>query len=112
MSNNSREKKIIVWMRFKPESTDPLDYDLNVHHVTMRSVYASLVSLYENGKVTPQIAQSWESNSEKDIWKLTLNNDLTFANGDKITPQIVLKTFRSGQDMKKGGSLRSRPGFA
>ncbi len=116
MSNNSREKKIIVWMRFKPESTDPLDYDLNVHHVTMRSVYASLVSLYENGKVTPQIAQSWESNSEKDIWKLTLNNDLTFANGDKITPQIVLKTFKrlvlvKNKSDSKSGFLEYLKGF-
>lgn len=94
MSDRRENKKLVIWMRFKPESTDPLDYDLNVHHVTMRSIYSSLVSMYENGKISPQIAKKWESNQENDSWKVTIGDNLYFSNGDLITPEIVLKTFK------------------
>jgi hypothetical protein len=60
----------------------------------MRSVFASLVSMYENGKIAPQIATSWSNNDDKSIWSLKLNPHWTFANGELITPNVVLKSFK------------------
>jgi len=94
MPNNHEKKTLVAWMRFHPSSTDPLDYDLTVHHITMRSVYASLVTLYKNGSIAPQIATSWISNNDKSQWILNLNPTWTFANGDVVTPQIVLASFK------------------
>lgn len=92
--SNNKNKTLKIWMRFKPQSTDPLEYDLSVHHTTMRSVFASLVSTYENGKVAPQIASSWSNNENKSIWSLKINPKWTFSNGEIITPQEVLKSFK------------------
>jgi len=92
--SSNKNKTLKIWMRFKPQSTDPLEYDLGVHHVTMRSVFASLVSMYENGKIAPQIASSWSNNDNKSIWSLKLNPKWTFANGEIITLKEVLKSFK------------------
>ncbi|MFA6238895.1 MAG: ABC transporter substrate-binding protein [Bacteriovorax sp.] len=91
---NTKDKPLKVWMRFKPSSSDPLKYDLSVHHVTMRSVFASLVSLYENGRIAPQIASSWMDKDDKRTWDLKLNTSWTFSNGEKISPEEVLKSFK------------------
>lgn len=92
--SNNKNKTLKVWMRFRPSSTDPLQYDLSVHHVTMRSVFASLVSMYENGKIAPQIASSWSNSDNKSIWNLKLNPNWTFSNGEKVTFDDVLNTFK------------------
>lgn len=92
--SSNKNKTLKIWMRFKPQSTDPLEYDLGVHHLTMRSVFASLVSMYENGKIAPQIASSWSNNENKSIWSLKLNSKWTFSNGEIITPKEVLKSFK------------------
>lgn len=83
-----------VWTRFKPTSADPMKYDLSVHHITMRSVLASLVSVYKNGEITPQMASSWTKSSDSKTWKVILNPNWTFDNGDRITPAIVVKNFK------------------
>lgn len=101
------ERELNVWMRFKPQSTDPLNYDLDVHHMTMRSVYASLVSLYGVGKVTPQIGKSWENSEDKREWIVTLDPAWKFSNGDSVTPEIVLKNFKRVLKLKKDSGSRS-----
>lgn len=92
--NKTDDKSLKVWMRFEPVSTDPLDYDLDVHHMTMRSVYASMVSLYGNGKITPQIAKSWTVSNDAKEWVLLLDDDWKFSNGEKITPEVVIKNWK------------------
>lgn len=93
-NDRHKETPITVWTRFKPSSVDPMDYDLAVHHVAMRSVFASLVSLYRSGNIEPQIAKKWESNTDNKIWKLTIDTEWTFKNGQKVTPLIVLNNFK------------------
>ncbi len=116
MNNQNTNKTLVVWMRFKPETTDPLKYDLSVHHVTMRSVFASLVSMYENGKISPQIATSWHSNQDQTTWTVTISTDWKFSNGDLITPEIVLRNFKrlvlvKNRENSKSGLLEYLRGF-
>lgn len=87
-------KSLKVWTRFQPTSADTLKYDLSVHHITMRSVFASLVSVYKAGSIEPQIANKWTVDDSKKEWRMSINTTWTFANGDTVTPQIVLRSFK------------------
>ena len=87
-------KPLTIWTRFQPTSTDPLLYDLAVHHITMRSVFASLVSNYRSGHIEPQVAKSWTVSDDKKIWTMVIDDKQTFSNGDSITPEIVLRNFK------------------
>jgi len=101
-------KKLRVWTKFAPYSADPMEYDQAVHHLTMRSVLASLVSTYKNGSIEPQIAKSWSSKNNLQEWELILDSNWTFENGEKITSNIVLKNLtrvlylKNYQDSKSG----------
>lgn len=60
----------------------------------MRSVIASLVSIYKEGEITPQLARSWSNSNNFKIWEITLANNWSFSNGEKITPEDILKNFK------------------
>lgn len=87
-------KNMVVWTRFKPSSADPMKYDLSVHHITMRSVMASLVSIYKNGEIAPQVASKWQKSEDSKEWKVTIDPNWTFENGDKITSEIIVRNFK------------------
>lgn len=98
---------LTVWTRFQPYSVDPLDYDYDVHHLVMRSVYASLVSEYKEGEITPQIARSWKNSSDFTRWEMEIDKEWLFSNGDKITPEIVLRNFKRLVLIKNKGKSNS-----
>lgn len=91
VTNNDTLKITLV---MQPKSTDPLDYDSSIHHNTMRSIYASLVSNYKKGEITPQIATKWEALDNHKIWKLDISKDWKFQSGLHVTPQIVVKSLK------------------
>lgn len=94
MGDNNEKKVLKVWMRFQPSSVDPMDYDLSEHHSAMRSVFASLVSMYHVGKIYPQVASSWKTSNDSKNWMLKIDDKWTFANHERVTPAIVLKNFK------------------
>ena len=98
---------ITVWSRFPPTSGDPMDYDYSVHHITMRSVHASLVSVYKQGEYAPQIAKYWETNSDKSEWKVLIDKQWTFSNGDFVTPKIVVDNFKRVLFLKNQSASKS-----
>lgn len=108
--NIINRKPLHVWTRFKPSSTDPMKYDLSVHHITMRSVMASLVSVYKNGEIAPQIALKWVKSDDSKVWRITLDPKWKFENGDKVTAEVVVKNFirvilLKNQENSKSGFL-------
>jgi hypothetical protein len=90
----TKNQTLKIALIMPPTSTDPMDHDYSIHHNTMRSVLASLISEYKAGEFTAQIAKKWTTNSDKTIWSLEIDPNWTFENGDKVTPQIVLKNFK------------------
>ena len=57
--NKSNQKTLVVASpRFPPFSTDPLDIDAMVHHISFSSVYSTLVSNYKNGELKGIIAEA------------------------------------------------------
>lgn len=96
MNSKYKETQVLlkVWTRFQPSSIDPLLFDLEVHHQTMRSVMASLVSKYKNGEIASQIGKTWKANEEKNEWQIFLDEKWTFENGELVTPEIIVKNFK------------------
>jgi hypothetical protein len=104
-SKNTSEKKAIVHLNSQPYSADPLDYDAFVHHVVFRSIYSSLVSQYKNGTIKGVLAESWNNSENFKTWRFKIRSNLTFENGDPITPSAILKSLtRAAFLMKKSGS--------
>lgn len=103
-------QKLKIVLVMPPTSVDPMDYDYSIHHNTMRSVFASLVSAYKSGEYAPQVAKNWKTNADQTEWKLEINQDWTFENGDLVTPEIVLRNFKrvlliKNQSNSKSGLL-------
>lgn len=115
--NKNDSTLLTVWTRFQPYSVDPLDYDYDVHHLVMRSVYASLVSEYKEGEITPQIAKSWNNSSDFTRWEMEIDEEWLFSNGDKISTEIVLKNFKrlvliKNKEKSNSGLLEFLKGFS
>jgi peptide/nickel transport system substrate-binding protein len=55
-------------------------------------LYDRLVSLDDEGKVTPELALSWQSNEEASIWTFKLRQGVKFHNGKELTATDVAYT--------------------
>lgn len=89
----------------KPYTTDPLEFDYSVHHRIFRSIYSTLTSQYSRLGNTGQLAKEWRIENQGARWIFTLHDNITFINGDIITPQVVAQSFiRLGLMLKRKGS--------
>lgn len=105
MSENNNSLKVWGW-QYPPYSTDPLEYDDVVHHITWTSVFGTLVSLYKNGQVAPQIAESWGSFNGHKEWFFKIRPNCYSENGDLITPAIIAASLKRAAFLqRKNNSL-------
>jgi hypothetical protein len=84
-------------------SADPIEFDLGPHHLMMRSVLSPLVSEAQVGGIEPAIAESWEVSEDQLTWKFKIRPNLFFENGDPISAESVVRSFR-----RIGGLLKAR----
>ncbi|MBF0299125.1 MAG: hypothetical protein HQK51_10425 [Oligoflexia bacterium] len=99
------QSKLLFWTNSAPFSTDPMDYDAFIHHIVFRSTYSSMVTEYSSGGPTGILAKSWKASDDFKTWTLFVRDDVTFENGDKITPEIIVKSLtRIAYLLKKGNS--------
>lgn len=105
--NQDHDSVLKVWTRFKPSSTDPMLYDLEVHHQTMRSVMATLVSKYKSGEIAPQIAKSWEANKDKTEWSIVNDDKWSFENGDNVRREDIVNNFKRLVVLKNAQNSKS-----
>lgn len=92
--NKSNQKTLVVASpRFPPFSTDPLDIDAMVHHISFSSVYSTLVSNYKKGELKGIIAEAWEHSPDFKLWKFKIRNGLKFEDGSAITEKVVYQNF-------------------
>ena len=91
---NSKSDNITLWNKDEPYSVDPNDFDFLAHHIFFSSVFSPLVSEYQIGDIKGVIAKSWEASPDFTLWKFKIRDNLTFENGDPITPEIVYKSLQ------------------
>ena len=86
-STNNKELTAGSTAYFYAESADPANnwdgWELQYYGVT-----ENLMKLTENFEVEPWLAESCE-NVDEFTWKVTLRNDVTFSNGEKMTGELV-----------------------
>lgn len=75
-----------------PNTVDTHHYDLFINHQSFTSVLSPLVSQYHLGKIEGQIAEGWRASDDFKTWIFTIKKNITFDNGDVITPQVVVKS--------------------
>jgi hypothetical protein len=93
-SSNARSLTEIVGVyTFEPPySTDPMDFDSKIHHISMASVFYPLVSNYDNTGPMGLIAKSWDVSDDFKTWTFTIDKAKKFSNGEAITPEVVYKS--------------------
>jgi len=85
--NTDEELNFYIWRQ--PTNTDPIDFDLGVHHEVMRSVLGGLVSYHKKGEIKPFIAQSWVSSNDFKEWTFKIRDGLFFSDNSPIDSAAV-----------------------
>ncbi|MCK5882420.1 MAG: hypothetical protein KAG61_01930 [Bacteriovoracaceae bacterium] len=75
-----------------PYSSDPIDYDAEIHHIVFTSVLSTLVSQYEANKFTGIIADHWTTSSDQSQWTFHIRKDIAFETGELISPSIIVQS--------------------
>lgn len=88
--NNS----LLCYIPVIPYSCDPEHYDYSAHHMVCRSLFSTLVSQYEKGAMKGVVAEKWSSSNDFKEWTFELRSDATFQNGEVITPQHVIDSWK------------------
>ncbi|MGO2633074.1 MAG: ABC transporter substrate-binding protein [Galactobacter sp.] len=60
-----------------------------IPQVLMNNVYQGLVTSDQDGKVVPQLAESWETSMGGKVYDFILKKDVTFSNGGEFTAEDV-----------------------
>lgn len=105
MGYEMRSENLKIFVKQKPYSTDPLDYDAFVHHVVFTSVLSPLVSSYKLGEIRGLIAESWQPEDYFRKWTFKIRKNLNFEDGESINAEAVYKNLnRVAFLMHKKGS--------
>jgi oligopeptide transport system substrate-binding protein len=84
----------------EPESLDPQKtvsaYPIGI----VRDMYMGLVTLTNDGKPAPGVAESWDIAPDGETWTFHLRHDTKWSNGDPVTSEDFLYSFRRLVDPK------------
>ncbi|MEG0134881.1 MAG: ABC transporter substrate-binding protein [Cetobacterium sp.] len=92
---------IMVAQGLKPKSLDPHLYNEFSTLAITEHVFNTLVTLNDQGNITPELAENWEYISEKEIL-FNLKKNVKFHNGKEMTEKDVV--FSLQRMLKKPGS--------
>ncbi len=79
---------IVIDLVSEPSSLDPQKQWNPDSYFVYRNIFDQLVSRDDKGEIIPSIAQSWAYKSDSEI-AFTLRSDVTFHDGQKLTPEDV-----------------------
>jgi ABC-type transport system substrate-binding protein len=100
---------ITVLVNGAPDSLDPIKYDSFINHIAFGSINSSLVSQYNLGEHSPEIAQSWTNNENFTEWKFVIKSYFKYSDGTLLTPEHIVNAWlRVAKIMK---SRNSKSGF-
>jgi peptide/nickel transport system substrate-binding protein len=80
--------KIVIDLVSEPSSLDPQKQWNPDSYFVYRNIFDQLVSRDDDGKIIPSIATAWTYKSDTEI-AFTLRDDVTFHDGQKMTPEDV-----------------------
>jgi ABC-type transport system substrate-binding protein len=69
-----------------PNHIDPATADTRQGSQVTELIYDSLTEVNSDDELVGAVAEEWESNDDATVWTFTLKDDVTFSNGDPVTP--------------------------
>ena len=94
---------ITVSIIAEPPGWDPtVSTSQEIARVMYHNVYEGLVRIDRNGDIVPALASSWETSKDGLTWTFTLQEGVTFHNGDPLTPADVVAALKRAADPESG----------
>ena len=84
----------------EPESLDPQKTVSAFPLGIIRDMYTGLITLDNDGKPIPGVAESWDIAPDGKTWTFHLRHDAKWSNGDPVTSEDFLYSFRRLVDPK------------
>ncbi|MEI9985464.1 MAG: peptide ABC transporter substrate-binding protein [Aliidongia sp.] len=84
----------------EPESLDPQKTASAFPQGITRDMYIGLITLDGNGKPVPGVAESWDIAPDGKSWTFHLRHDTKWSNGDPVTADDFIYSFRRLVDPK------------
>jgi oligopeptide transport system substrate-binding protein len=84
----------------EPESLDPQKTVSGYPWAIMRDMYVGLITLSNDGKPVPGVAERWEVSPDGKSWIFHLRHDAKWSNGDPLTADDFVYSFRRLVDPK------------
>ena len=84
----------------EPESLDPQKTVSAFPLGIIRDMYIGLITLDNDGKPVPGVAESWDISPDGKSWTFHLRHDTKWSNGDPVTSEDFLYSFRRLVDPK------------
>lgn len=95
--------EITVSIVAEPPGWDPtVSTSQEIARVMYHNVYEGLVRIDRNGDIVPALAASWETSEDGLTWTFTLQDGVTFHNGDPLTPGDVVAALERARDPESG----------
>lgn len=79
-----------VAISFVPGSLDPAISSLGLWAVPLSPVYEPLLRVDADGELAPALASDWSVEDGNTTFTFTIRDDVTFANGEDVTPEAVV----------------------
>src|SRR3954462_118130 len=95
------QDRFVVDLASEPSTLDPhVQWNPDSYYV-YRNIFDNLISRDDKGEVVPQIATSWKYLSDTEI-EFQIRDDVTFHDGQKLTPEDVVYSVKRITDPKFG----------
>ncbi|MGB8842416.1 MAG: peptide ABC transporter substrate-binding protein [Aliidongia sp.] len=88
----------------EPESLDPQKTTSTYPWAITRDMFVGLIALGDDNKPVPGIAESWEISPDGKSWTFHLRHNAKWSNGDPLTADDFLYSFRRLVDPKTAAS--------
>ncbi|WP_256839123.1 ABC transporter substrate-binding protein [Ornithinimicrobium faecis] len=69
-----------------------------IPQVLLYNVYESLVKVDQSGEIVPALASAWEVSEDGKTYTFTLEQGVTFSNGEEFTAEDVVSSFEAVQN--------------
>jgi peptide/nickel transport system substrate-binding protein len=95
------KERLTVDLVNEPSSLDPhVQWNPDSYYV-YRNIFDNLITRDDKGEIVPQIATSWKYLSDTEI-EFQIRDDVTFHDGQKLTPEDVVYSVKRITDPKFG----------
>lgn len=89
----------------EPETLDPHRYNLRLEETLLNDLFMGLTTFNASGDIVPGCARAWETSEDGLTWTFKLRENLKWSDGQALTAQDFVFSFRRLQDPKTAASL-------